>query len=767
MLMNTRLETADLKWTVYPESGWEEVSGGDDELNTVRTYEVCHVRTPRQNNWLRTTYIPRRGAQRVYVEVKFTMRDCSSIPNVPGSCKETFNLYYYESASDSATQGSPAWMENPYVKVDTVAADSVFPSKKVGRANTKTLSLGPLRRNGFYLAFQDQGACMALLSVRVFFKKCPAMVASFAAFPETVTGAEPTSLVIAPGTCIPDAVEVSIPLKHYCNGDGEWIVPVGKCTCGPGYEPADLDTVCKACAVGNFKASQGEGPCSLCPRNSEATSQGATSCSCQREHYRASNDHPEMPCTTIPSKPRALKASVNDTTVTLEWSEPEHSGGREDVTYAVQCLKCAKPGSCGPCEDGVRFTPRQASLRQRRVRVSHLQGHTLYAFEVQARNGVSGQSSHAPRAASVNVTTSQEANAFAIGTILQTATTARNGLALQWPVAPQGQAQVLDYEVKYYEKDKNESSASYISSSTNSLLIDGLKNGMVYVVQVRARTQEGYGPFSSKKDFRTLGGSADTQSRKEELLLIGSTASAVFVLLVLAALVVFCLRKQRKRDPDYSEKTPPNVAVAGIKVYIDPFTYEDPNEAVREFAKEIDVSYVKIEEVIGAGEFGEVCRGRLKVPGKREIYAAIKTLKGGYTDKQRRDFLSEASIMGQFDHPNIIHLEGVVTNSCPVMIITEFMENGALDSFLRQNDRQFTPIQLVGMLRGIASGMRYLSDMSYVHRDLAARNILVNSNLVCKVSDFGLSRFLEESSSDPTYTSTLVRNPSPNRMGRR
>lgn len=39
----------------------------------------------------------------------------------------------------------------------------------------------------------------------------------------------------------------------------------------------------------------------------------------------------------------------------------------------------------------------------------------------------------------------------------------------------------------------------------------------------------------------------------------------------------------------------------GMKIYIDPFTYEDPNEAVREFAKEIDISCVKIEQVIGAG----------------------------------------------------------------------------------------------------------------------------------------------------------------------
>ncbi|XP_033894824.1 ephrin type-B receptor 3-like isoform X3 [Acipenser ruthenus] len=754
-LMDTKWAISELAWTSHPESGWEEVSGYDEAMNPIRTYQVCNVRELNQNNWLRTGFIHRKDMQRVYVEMKFTVRDCNSIPNIPGSCKETFNLFYYESDLDSATASSPFWMENPYVKVDTIAPDESFSKLESGRVNTKVRSFGPLSKTGFYLAFQDLGACMSLISVRVFYKKCSTSIASFAQFPETVTGAEATSLVIAPGTCIPNALEVSVPLKLYCNGDGEWMVPVGACTCAAGFEPAMKDTECLACSPGTFKSRQGDAPCSPCPPNSRTSSGSATVCSCRNGYFRADSDSPEMACSTVPSSPRNVISNVNETSLVLEWSEPRDSGGRDDLLYNVICKKCSvEQGLCTRCDDNVAISPRHLGLTEKRVYVTNLQAHTQYSFEIQAVNGVSSKSPYTPQFSAVNITTNQAAPS-AVPTVHLMGATAST-MSLSWLPPERANGIILDYEIKYHEKGHGEAIAHTVTSQRSATRIEGLKPGTPYVVQVRARTVAGYGRYSSSSDFSTNLQSDPEKNIQEQLpLIVGSATAGLVFIIAVVVIAIVCLRKQRNgSESEYTEKLQQYIT-PGMKVYIDPFTYEDPNEAIREFAKEIDISCVKIEEVIGAGEFGEVCRGRLKLPGRREIIVAIKTLKVGYTERQRRDFLSEASIMGQFDHPNIIHLEGVVTKSRPVMIVTEFMENGALDSFLRLNDGQFTVIQLVGMLRGIAAGMKYLSDANYVHRDLAARNILVNSNLVCKVSDFGLSRFLEDDPTDPTYTSSL------------
>ncbi|KAM3591209.1 uncharacterized protein V6R79_024701 [Siganus canaliculatus] len=755
VLLNTRLETSDLRWTNHPadDPRWDELSGVDDESNAVRTYEICTPNDP-SSYWLRTRWIPRRAATTLFVEIRFTMVECSS--QRWRHCKETFNLYYYAADGDEATPTHPAWMENPYTKVATVAADHLLQGGGDKRSNLKLLRLERLQAAGLYLAFQSQGACMALLAVRVFYRKCPPLRRAFAAFPETV----PHSLVEqAQGVCVENAVtppgEQSQPPSMLCGEDGQWVgQPTSSCACRPGYEAA-ADLRCRACQSGQFKAESGPGGCHTCPANSNTRIPGSAYCLCNTGFHRADSDAPHAACSRPPSAPRSIVTQLNDSSVTLEWSEPLDRGGRGDLNYRVLCSICGTAaqglaGSCSACDDSVLYRPAQRGLTQRRVMVWGLRPQTRYTFTVQSLNGVSALSQSEPASDRVNVTTSRDVPPPVSG--LRRAAASETSLSLDWTVPVlQNQHQILDYHLRYCPKDGEEAGQwQYLSTRSSSVVLTDLQRATQYQVQVRARSQAGYGSFSPVGSFSTL----PEGPGQSQLVLTGVLVTlGILLLLVFVVVALFCYR--RRKDSDLNDRIGHYQMGQTMKVYIDPFTYEDPNEAVREFAKEIEASFVKIEEVIGAGEFGEVCRGRLRVPGRKENYVAIKTLKGGYTDKQRRDFLSEASIMGQFQHPNIIHLEGVITTSCPVMILTEFMENGALDSFLRVNDGQFTPIQLVGMLRGIAAGMKYLSDMSFVHRDLAARNILVNSNLVCKVSDFGLSRFLTENSSDPTYTSSL------------
>ncbi|NWY68938.1 EPHB2 protein, partial [Erithacus rubecula] len=733
---------------------WEEVSGYDENMNTIRTYQVCNVFESSQNNWLRTKYIRRRGAHRIHVEMKFSVRDCSSIPNVPGSCKETFNLYYFESDVDSATKTFPSWMENPWMKVDTIAADESFSQVDLGgrvmKINTEVRSFGPVSRNGFYLAFQDYGGCMSLIAVRVFYRKCPRVIQNGAVFQETLSGAESTSLVAARGTCIANAEEVDVPIKLYCNGDGEWLVPIGRCMCRAGYESVENGTVCRGCPSGTFKASQGDEGCVHCPINSRTTSEGATNCVCRNGYYRADADPLDMPCTSTPHGDKST--SVQTSMVTSQGDQGSESG---DCTHLICCVHHRAQSAAWPlCQDPAEAVPADCTQQSH----SEVCLAALNCFQAQTS---SASPALIPRTGSLSVhprlspgtqgVTRTMFSPSAVSIMHQVSRTV-DSITLSWSQPDQPNGVILDYELQYYEKDLSELNSTTVKSPTNTVAVQNLKAGTIYVFQVRARTVAGYGRYSGKMYFQTMTEAEYQTSVQERLpLIIGSSAAGLVFLIAVVVIGIVCSSCIPLSDslPHLCTVTP------GMKIYIDPFTYEDPNEAVREFAKEIDISCVKIEQVIGAGEFGEVCSGHLKLPGKREIFVAIKTLKSGYTEKQRRDFLSEASIMGQFDHPNVIHLEGVVTKSSPVMIITEFMENGSLDSFLRQNDGQFTVIQLVGMLRGIAAGMKYLADMNYVHRDLAARNILVNSNLVCKVSDFGLSRFLEDDTSDPTYTSAL------------
>ncbi|KAM6446692.1 ephrin type-A receptor 6 isoform 2-T2 [Liasis olivaceus] len=696
VLLDTTTAIGELGWKTYPLNGWDAITEMDEYNRPIHTYQVCNVMEPNQNNWLRTNWISRDAAQKIYVEMKFTLRDCNSIPWVLGTCKETFNLYYLESDESHGIKFKP----NQYSKIDTIAADESFTQMDLGdrilKLNTEVREVGPINKKGFFLAFQDIGACIALVSVRVYYKKCPFTVRNLAMFPDTIPRVDSSSLVEVRGSCVKSAEERDTP-KLYCGADGDWLVPLGRCICSVGYE--EVDGSC-------------HGP---------------------------------------PSAPRNVIFNINETALMLEWSPPSDTGGRKDLTYSVICKKCGSDTSqCEICGGGIRFVPRHSGLINSSVTVLDFVSHVNYTFEIEATNGVSELSFSPKQFTAITITTDQNAPSL-IGMVRKD-WASQNSIALSWqePDSPNGA--ILDYEIKYYEKENEQLSYSSTRSKAPSVIVTGLKPATKYIFHIRLRTATGYSGYSQKFEFETGDETSDIAAEQGQILVIATAAVGGFTLLVILTLFFlitgrcqwYIKAKMKSEEKRRNHLQNGHLRFPGTKTYIDPDTYEDPSLAVHEFAKEIDPSRIRIERVIGAGEFGEVCSGRLKTPGKREIPVAIKTLKGGHVERQRRDFLREASIMGQFDHPNIIRLEGVVTKSRPVMIVVEYMENGSLDSFLRKHDGHFTVIQLVGMLRGIASGMKYLSDMGYVHRDLAARNILVNSNLMCKVSDFGLSRVLED-----------------------
>uniref|UniRef100_A0A8C7IN08 receptor protein-tyrosine kinase n=1 Tax=Oncorhynchus kisutch TaxID=8019 RepID=A0A8C7IN08_ONCKI len=704
------------------------------------TYSVCNVGEREQDNWLRTTFIQRRpSASRVFVELQFIVRDCNSFDGSSLTCKETFNLFSSESDADIGTN----FRKGQFKKVATIAPDEIT-SRNELHINTETRVVESLSRKGFYLAFQDIGACVALLSVRVYYKTCPATVKSLAAFPETVAGGgENQALREVAGACVENAVSEETP-RIYCTVDGEWVVPVGQCQCRPGYEA--VNGTCRECQPGFFKAFVPSDTCKLCPANTQLLGSGALLCPCAEGFYRAPDDPSIGPCSGLPSAPQELVATTTQLAagkLHLSWSPPEDTGGRSDITYSVEC-RCCDGATCQPCGEKVRFEPASLGLMHTWVAVSELEPHLNYTFTVEAHSGVSLFASQvAPRSNRPPSTNPPKV------TSMRLVERSPTSLSLSWAVAPHRPLpRPTRYELSYRKKDDNLDVTTYtvLILEKSSVQISELSPATAYLFRVKALSPEGSPGGSMEDEFETL---PDMPQSNTAVIFGAAVGGAAMLFIVVVVLLV----RKRLAATSFPPLCPSPFQLKPLKTYVDPHTYEDPNTAILKFASEIHSSHVTKQKVIGAGEFGEVFRGILKAPGRKEVAVAIKTLKPGYSEKQRQDFLSEASIMGQFSHQNIIRLEGVVTKFKHAMIVTEYMENGALDKYLKDHDGELPSFQLVGMMRGIAAGMKYLSDMSYVHRDLAARNILVNNNLECKVSDFGLSRVLED---DPegTYTTS-------------
>uniref|UniRef100_A0A8D2L4B0 Tyrosine-protein kinase n=1 Tax=Varanus komodoensis TaxID=61221 RepID=A0A8D2L4B0_VARKO len=164
-----------------------------------------------------------------------------------------------------------------------------------------------------------------------------------------------------------------------------------------------------------------------------------------------------------------------------------------------------------------------------------------------------------------------------------------------------------------------------------------------------------------------------------------------------------------------------------------------PQQPWEKDAWEIPRSSLKLEQKLGAGQFGEVWMATYNTHTK----VAVKTMKPGSMSVEA--FLEEANIMKTLQHDKLVKLHAVVTKEEPIYIITEFMEKGSLLDFLKSDEGRKQPLpRLIDFASQIAEGMAFIEQQNYIHRDLRAANILVSGLLVCKIADFGLARVIDD-----------------------
>ncbi|EGD73426.1 TK/RTKC protein kinase [Salpingoeca rosetta] len=227
-----------------------------------------------------------------------------------------------------------------------------------------------------------------------------------------------------------------------------------------------------------------------------------------------------------------------------------------------------------------------------------------------------------------------------------------------------------------------------------------------------------------------------SQSSASTGIIAGAAAAGALLLILIIAVLIFVNRMRAKsRAPqDWDDIFQ---LMAHLQASEDGFRYP----------RELSRPALKLLGDLGKGAFGVVHKGMLKehanIPG---YLVAVKSLHEDASLADRQELLEEAAVTAQFTSPHVVELVGVVTVGNPVYVVVEFMEHGALKSYLEKND---VPEEKRLLWAGdCCEGLAHIHGKGFIHRDVAARNVLLSSEMRCKISDFGLAREMEE---DDTY----------------
>eukprot|EP00850_Spirogloea_muscicola_P017216 SM000146S00936 [mRNA] locus=s146:40295:48175:+ [translate_table: standard] len=159
---------------------------------------------------------------------------------------------------------------------------------------------------------------------------------------------------------------------------------------------------------------------------------------------------------------------------------------------------------------------------------------------------------------------------------------------------------------------------------------------------------------------------------------------------------------------------------------------------------EIDVSELDFSKSkpVGKGAFGEI-----HVVNWRGTRVAVKTILSTLSSQPQivKEFREELTLLQKLRHPNIVQFLGAVTQTMPLMIVTEYLPKGDVAEYVRRKGA-LEASTAVSFALDIARGMNYLHEHrpdAIVHRDLKPRNLLRDDAGHLKVADFGLGKLLK------------------------
>ena len=164
----------------------------------------------------------------------------------------------------------------------------------------------------------------------------------------------------------------------------------------------------------------------------------------------------------------------------------------------------------------------------------------------------------------------------------------------------------------------------------------------------------------------------------------------------------------------------------------------------------------QIVKEIGKGSMGVVYKAH---DPNLDLMLALKVLRQDRVESEAfvRRFISEARVLGRLDHTNIVRVYNVDEDNGTAYIAMEFIEGEALSDIMQR--KRFSPEEIIKLGITISNTLGYAHQKRIVHRDIKPSNILIKSDGVLKITDFGIAHIQDASAAEKTQAGEILGTP--------